>query len=76
MDLKCTAQSVRFAKWYASTKPPNDGRTCGHCEATVMHHGLVSARLDVCAVGVDLRQVRGAVAGEVDEHERDDLILF
>jgi len=25
--------------------------------------------LDVCAVGVDLRQVRGAVADEVDGHE-------
>ena len=36
--------------------------------ATVMHHGLVSVRLDVCAVGVDLRQVGGAVADEVDEH--------
>ena len=33
-----------------------------------MHHGLMSARLDVCAVGVYLRQVRGAVADEVDEH--------
>ena len=38
-----------------------------------MHHGLVSARLDVCAVGVDLRQVRGAVADEVDEHLPADL---
>jgi hypothetical protein len=33
-----------------------------------MHHGLMSARLDVCAVGVYLRQVGGAVADEVDGH--------
>ena len=36
--------------------------------ATVVNHGLMAARLDVCAVGIDLREVRGAVADEVDEH--------
>ena len=34
----------------------------------VVHHSLMTMSLDVCAVGVDLRQVRGAVADEVDEH--------
>ena len=68
MDLKCTAQSVRFAQWYSSGKPPHDRCTCGHGVATVLHHGLMSVRLDVCAVGVYLRQVGGAVADEVDEH--------
>jgi hypothetical protein len=36
----------------------------------------MTASLDVCAVGVYLRQVGGAVANEVDEHGNDDLILF
>ena len=34
----------------------------------VVHHSLVAARLDVCAVGVDLRQVGRAVTDEVDKH--------
>ena len=66
---------MRFAQWYASTEPPYNRCTAGHGVATVMHHGLMSARLDVCAVGVDLRQVRGAVADEVDGHGYQDFRL-